>query len=117
MEDMASEYRILIRDLVPGHEQPEGKEYPNFFSSVTGDIVTIGEHCEPEHWVKNMVSLVNFHEALSVLSTSLYSGLPSQIEGIQAFIIEIESHGALRRPITATLKKTSRPQSSRMAQH
>ena len=62
---------------MPGHEQPEGIEYPNFFSSVTGDIVTIEDLCETEYWVKNMVSLVNFSETLSALSTSLYSGLPA----------------------------------------
>ena len=117
MEDMASDYRILIRDLVPGHQQPEGKEYPNFFLSVTGDIVTIEELREPDYWVKNMVSLVNFSEALSALSTSLLIWTTR----LDRSYIGIHNRNWVSWSTSEThysdIEKNSRPQSSCMAQH
>lgn len=105
MEDVALKYREMITDIVPGSDLPNSQRLPKFFSSVSGVSATVEELCKPEYWVNNLVSQVQFLDAMREMSTSLLSQLEQQTDGARIFLIEIGPRAALRRPIQEILNE------------
>ncbi|TLD24099.1 hypothetical protein PspLS_06954 [Pyricularia sp. CBS 133598] len=98
MNQIACEYLIQLGAL-EGSVNPEGAKRIPMVSSVTGKPINPGELARPEYWVDNMVSPVQFFDAIRTLT----SALKDQV-GIITDLIEVGPHPALRRPVLDTLK-------------
>lgn len=66
MKEVAPMYHSLLGDLCCGVSSPSD---PVMVSSVTGSKVTKEELAKSEYWVRNLVSPVQFLEALKSLGT------------------------------------------------
>ena len=78
-------------------------------SSVTGELIQHSALQNPQYWVDNMVSPVEFSKAIQALtaqipSTKMKLGL---LDVAITDIVEIGPHSALKRPILDTLSSTS----------
>ena len=103
MEAVATRYGTLIgtisgRDFQPGR--------PLMFSSVSGLHVSQGDLCCSDYWVKNLVSPVQFIQALSngCMQLSTKSREALKID----HIMELGPHGACRRYINEILAENSK---------
>ena len=110
MEDIAAEYAILIKEIVPksieGKPRNLGDALP-VFSSVTGTRLAPESFSNPEYWVSNLVSKVRFSDALSQMSSYLLMQRPSKQTG-KDLLIELGPHAALQRPVKDILDKIVR---------
>lgn len=104
MEHIASEYRRLIKDIVPGPSSIHGIAKPTLFSSVSGHQLVVEELHKVDYWVTNMVSQVKFSEALSHMCISLSSHVSNPTEKPSITLIEIGPHALLGRPVKETLR-------------
>ena len=108
MDEVSFEYRKAMDRLESG----EFTRQVPMISSVTRDIVTTESLCQPDYWIKNMTSPVEFHAALAkVLAQSgkgkrprKQLGQKTQIDLSITHVLEIGPHGALRGPIIETFK-------------
>ncbi|KAI9742337.1 MAG: hypothetical protein M1818_003870 [Claussenomyces sp. TS43310] len=107
MEDIASEYLVSIRGIIPRSQSTTEDKFAVMFSSVVGGIIVSDELSKPEYWVRNMVSQVKFSPALNDLCESLLREQPDQTEVAPLCLVEIGPHGALRRPVQETLDMNS----------
>ena len=101
MEEIATEYSFLIRDLWPRNNIPLPKgEYPTtaIFSSVTGREIAPEVLCTSDYWVTNLVSKVRFSDALSELSNYILERRQKSKTG-KDLLVEVGPHTALQRPI------------------
>lgn len=103
MEQIASEYRSLIRDIAPGCLQTHATSKPILFSSVSGRHIAMDELCTVDHWVTNMVSQVKFSEALSRMCSSLLTNVSNPTDKPSITLIEVGPHALLARPVKETL--------------
>lgn len=105
MAKIADEYLSLMGALSPSDDQAfaSSSDIP-MVSSVTGAIIQPSALADPQYWVDNMVSPVEFAKAVQVLTTQTPS---SKIKlGIDAAItdlVEVGAHSALKRPILDTV--------------
>jgi acyl transferase domain-containing protein/NADPH:quinone reductase-like Zn-dependent oxidoreductase len=108
MEEVAAEYRASIQNLDPGHNP---RHSVSMVSSVTGETVASAtDLCDSDYWVRNMVSPVQFSQALSKLvsrpKTRRKLGQKSHLDFHD--IVEVGPHSALQRPIEEVLKGAKR---------
>ncbi|KAJ2985763.1 hypothetical protein NUW58_g5359 [Xylaria curta] len=101
MQYIADEYARKISNLERGTRTAA---VPHMISSVTGGYVhTLQDICTPDYWVANMVSTVQFLNAIRTMSSlagrkgTRRLGDP-KLDAIEE-IVEIGPHSALRRPI------------------
>ncbi|KAI1348254.1 hypothetical protein F5Y01DRAFT_328626 [Xylaria sp. FL0043] len=96
MHAVADEYLHSLGALV---KSPETEvQRPRMISTVTGDLIDIGELTDPQYWVDNLVSPVKFSEAIQRLLRDV-SFSPDKAEPHVSDIIEIGPHAALQKPI------------------
>ncbi|KAG9201298.1 hypothetical protein G6514_005846 [Epicoccum nigrum] len=108
MEEVAAEYRANIQKLELGHNL---RHSVSMVSSVTGETVASAtDLCDPDYWVRNMVSPVQFSQALTKLvsrpKTRRKLGQKSHLDFHD--IVEVGPHSALQRPIEEVLKRAKR---------
>ncbi|KAI1485448.1 hypothetical protein F5X96DRAFT_682809 [Biscogniauxia mediterranea] len=104
MTSIAREYLIAMGTLEGSSSRMKGSRSSiPMVSSVTGRIVRPSLLTTAQYWVDNMVSPVQFADAIHILcqsSLTLKVGTGSITD-----IVEIGSHCALRRPVKDTLAK------------
>lgn len=109
MNGISSEYKNSIQDIVPPGCESAQQTMPVFFSSVTGFEIPTSRLSQPEYWVENMVSKVNFSDALCQMFSYPFQRKPNVENSISTalptHLVEIGPHPALRRPIKETLDK------------
>jgi NADPH:quinone reductase-like Zn-dependent oxidoreductase/SAM-dependent methyltransferase len=97
MNDIADIYRNSIQDL-----KMDEVVDARMISTVTGNLVTREDICNPEYWVQNMISPVLFSEAASKLIAGFSdietSDMVNHFPAVHD-IVEIGPHSALRGPI------------------
>ncbi|KAB8227946.1 uncharacterized protein BDW43DRAFT_316356 [Aspergillus alliaceus] len=109
MNDIASEYLQAVRELQKG-QGPLGAPARVMVSSVTGQRITPEELCKAEYWVRNMVSPVQFTEALSFLCSQSGKTKTKKIGGGHrnavnvTRLMEVGPHSALQGPTRDILK-------------
>ncbi|RAK93462.1 putative polyketide synthase [Aspergillus costaricaensis CBS 115574] len=111
MDEVSLEYQKAMDRLEPG----ELVQQTPMISSVTRDVVDTKSLCQPDYWIKNMTSPVEFHGALAkVLAQAGKGKRPRKRLGQKGqhdlsitHIIEIGPHGALRGPIGEILRNDS----------
>ncbi|KXL46852.1 MAG: hypothetical protein FE78DRAFT_30538 [Acidomyces sp. 'richmondensis'] len=112
MKHVAEEYRELLGDLRPS--KPRNIRSVSMFSSVTGSVVR-SDFLGADYWVENLVSPVQFCEALAALCFTRVqdkqTSLAADTTGAIVFadvLLELGPHGALQSAIKDTL--ASRPE-------
>lgn len=108
MEAIANEYRMLLSDLPNDKPKPSST---TMVSTVLGAVASTSQLSEASYWVRNLVSSVQFYDALRIAidtrtSTSRQLGLP-RLEQIYD-LVEIGPHPALRRPCMDIVKSSKR---------
>ena len=102
MKDVSSEYKRLIRNIRPG----QAKTWrPRMISSVTGREISMTELVEADYWAKNMVSQVNFAQAMATAIAKREAGPDSSAgdsDGVTD-LLEVGPHSALQAPIRECL--------------
>ncbi|KAI6268439.1 Type I Iterative PKS [Pyricularia oryzae] len=98
MDQIACQYLIQMGEL-EGPASLEGAKRIPMVSSVTGKTIDTSELARPQYWVDNMVSPVQFSDAIRTLTSAL-----KDQAGIITDLIEVGPHPALRRPVLDTLK-------------
>ncbi|KAF5020446.1 hypothetical protein F66182_7525 [Fusarium sp. NRRL 66182] len=111
---IAEEYRSVIGDLNTGTIPTTKQDVPVFYSSLTGNTVTVSALQKPDYWVDNLVSPVEFSKAFSLMCSNV--GAPVKKLGAAARaaarrpkiteVLEIGPHSALRGPIRETIEST-----------
>lgn len=99
MELVAEGYLAALKDIKPRNASGATR----FFSSVTGLEIDASE-LGASYWVKNLVSPVQFGEALKNMCTGLKQASTSQEEN--TMLVEVGPHAALEGPVRQTLKAT-----------
>jgi acyl transferase domain-containing protein len=100
MKQVHAEYINSIQDIEPG---PLNSEAPIMISSVTGKRISTNELKQPEYWAKNMVSPVQFVEAVEHICAS--NVLRKKLDGSHLnnlhvdVCVEIGPHPALSGPV------------------
>ncbi|KAF7558100.1 hypothetical protein G7Z17_g20 [Cylindrodendrum hubeiense] len=100
MQTVAEEYLFLMGSLddIDTHDLKIATEVP-MVSSVSGQILHPATLTRGQYWVDNMVSPVQFSDAVQVLTQSkLKAGL-----GRITDLVEVGPHPALRRPVQDTI--------------
>ncbi|KAK3315828.1 putative polyketide synthase [Apodospora peruviana] len=99
MELMADDYLASMKDIQPRKSSGSVR----FFSSVTGlelDTPELGA----SYWVKNLVSPVQFTQALRSMCLALNEAIKISSQQSNSILVEIGPHGALEGPVKQTLK-------------
>src|SRR5690606_34147125 len=96
---VADDYLASLEGIQP--RSPSSGTNTKFFSSVTGLEIDPAE-LGPSYWVRNLVSTVQFGDALRSMCFTLNEAVSSQQESIM--LIEVGPHGALEGPVKQTLK-------------
>ncbi|KAI6381444.1 hypothetical protein MCOR25_001140 [Pyricularia grisea] len=98
MNQIASEY-LTQMGVLHGCANPDVAKRIPMVSSVTGKTIDPSELAKAQYWVDNMVSPVQFSDAVRTLT----SALKDQVGSITD-LVEVGPHPALRRPVLDTLK-------------
>ncbi|KAF5699716.1 polyketide synthase [Fusarium globosum] len=116
MATIADEYRSLIGDLEAGTNILPGQVAPVFYSSLGGTVSSASALQNPDHWVDNLVSPVQFSKAFSLMCSNTSSSAPVKKLGSSAKatvkppkitqVLEIGPHAALRGPIREIMELT-----------
>ncbi|CAM1507705.1 Fc.00g045530.m01.CDS01 [Cosmosporella sp. VM-42] len=96
MELVADHYLASLKDI-----QPRKSAKTRYFSSVTGLEIS-GTDLGASYWVKNLISPVQFSQALGNMCLTLNEAISSQQEN--SILVEVGPHGALEGPVKQTLK-------------
>ncbi|KAL8719989.1 MAG: hypothetical protein Q9225_003081 [Loekoesia sp. 1 TL-2023] len=107
MQKIADEYFRLIQDINDNTTSHKISNVPVVFSTVTGVRMAAGELAVANHWVTNLVSTVQFSEALQSMADYLQSQRADN-KNANDILLEIGPTSALQRPVTDTLKSTGR---------
>nr|ALQ32787.1 putative polyketide synthase [Fusarium bulbicola] len=109
MATIADEYRSAIGDLEAGTNISPGQVGPVFYSSLGGTVSSVSALQNPDHWVDNLISPVQFSKAFSLMCSNASSSAPVKKLGSSAKatvkppkitqVLEIGPHAALRGPI------------------
>lgn len=110
MKHMAEEYKDALQTIL----SPAKRDLRTVFASpVTGDFVTSAEDFGPEHWVRNLVSPVQFSKALERMVLGPVSPDKSPQTTCEStnvdILVEIGAHDTLSGPIRQTLKDQRLP--------
>ena len=111
MEAVAEEYRSLLQGMgMALSEKKSDTQTPVMISSVTGKRITPAELTNPDYWVSNLVSPVQFTAAVTRLFSSTQRGTIrkkldlSHKNHVQVdSLLEVGPHAALQGPIRDTL--------------
>lgn len=116
MATIANEYRSLIGDLEAGTNILPGQVAPVFYSSLGGTVSSASALQNPDHWVDNLVSPVQFSKTFSLMCSNTSSSAPVKKLGSSAKatvkppkitqVLEIGPHAALRGPIREIMELT-----------
>ncbi|KAG9506470.1 Type I Iterative PKS, partial [Fusarium musae] len=116
MATIAEEYRSAIGDLEAGTNISPGQVTPVFYSSLGGTVSSVSALQNPDHWVDNLVSPVQFSKAFSLMCSNASSSAPVRKLGSSAkatvkppkitHVLEIGPHAALRGPIREIMELT-----------
>ena len=111
MHEIASEYLVLLQDLESNHKRRDVR----MMSSVTSEIISMETACTGEYWVQNMISPVNFHEAMRLCCfRSSTSDIVKKLdrshlnEIVTHSWVEVGPHSALQGPIRDIVKSVQR---------
>ena len=111
MHEISTEYLNLLQQLDEGSKGTTAL----MMSSVTCEIVTVQEACKAQYWVQNMVSPVNFLEAMRLCCfRHSVDGIVKKLdrshlkEVVSHFWVEIGPHSALQGPFRDILKSVQR---------
>ena len=99
MEMISVPYLQSMVDIQPQEGDPHRKMY----SAVTGELVEPGE-LGPINWVRNLVSPVQFYDALHDLLRPMQAGRRCSETAVDV-LLEIGPHSALQGPANQTMKK------------
>ncbi|KAI0484906.1 hypothetical protein GGR56DRAFT_680801 [Xylariaceae sp. FL0804] len=105
MKAVAEDYAAAMGSLQKG----SGQDPTVMVSSVTGQIVEPEVLAEPQYWVDNMVSPVQFAQALEKLTAWAAAGTDTLMAKSTdnpvalADLVEVGAHSALRRPVRETV--------------
>ncbi|KAI0385542.1 polyketide synthase PksD [Hypomontagnella monticulosa] len=99
MQNVAKEYLSLLDSLEPPSQDVRNTAV--MISSVTGQRIAPATLLDGQYWVENLTSPVRFADALQYLVTAA-----TKIDNLETMTdyVEVGPHGALRRPLTDTLK-------------
>lgn len=97
MRVIADQYLSSIKDIETLQPEPGATMY----SSVTGASISAKE-LKPEYWVSNMVSPVQFNQAVSAIFQTSGAGRRRQRGGVDN-ILEVGPHSALQGPLRQIL--------------
>lgn len=101
MSEIADLYLARMGKLSAGDEITESCP---MISSVTGDVIEAPTLRNPQYWVDNMVSPVEFSKAVGVLAAQTPSDkIKLGMDGAITDVVEVGPHSALKRPILDTL--------------
>ena len=102
MNAIVEDYKRLVGTLEPGN-LGEILEQPPFYSSVTGSLAALEYLQTVEYWIKNLVSPVQFLQAMTAMFTETAPGVKKlgarKTSTPITELLEIGPHGALRGPI------------------
>lgn len=99
MQHVAKEYLSLLNSLEPPCQDVRNTTI--MVSSITGQRVAPSTVLDSQYWVENLTSPVRFADALQYLAIAAPN--IDKLETITDYV-EVGPHGALRRPLTDTLK-------------
>ncbi|KAJ5894604.1 hypothetical protein N7495_006295 [Penicillium taxi] len=112
MKEIADLYMQALGELESDYTG--NKHWPEMISSVTGDWVKPGDTACAAHWVNNMVSPVQFSDALSTLCSGSSADLSKKLDGSHRrkvsidHILEAGPHSVLQGPCKDVLKNIKR---------
>ncbi|CAF3585114.1 unnamed protein product [Fusarium graminearum] len=116
MATIADEYRSAIGGIEAGTSTTTGQVAPVFYSSLGGTVCLVSALQNPDHWVDNLVSPLQFSKALSLMSSNDSPSAPVKKLGSSAKstvntpkitqVLEIGPHAALRGPIREIMELT-----------
>ena len=102
MNSIAEDYKRLVGILESGN-LGANLEQPPFYSSVTGSLASLKDLLTVEYWIKNLVSPVQFFQAITAMFTDTTPGVKKlgarKTSAPITELLEIGPHGALRGPI------------------
>ena len=108
MNRVAAEYLGLIRDLEQP-DKPKSNQKLLMYSSVTGSVVSAEKLATGEYWVQNLVSKVNFSDALKNMyldNVQRSTGILAQSKGKNSvYIMELGPHSVLQRSVNETIRE------------
>ena len=106
MRVIADEYLASIKSI---QTLPMTKSSPVFYSSVVGAQMNPSE-LDASYWVRNMVSPVQFVQALGAIFPSAAAGVRRRRRDglLPDVIVEVGPHGALQGPVRQILAKNGR---------
>lgn len=103
MVPVSDEYRSLMGTLSPraaAEQQQQSQSDVQVVSSVTGGLIATSEMTKPDYWVQNLVSPVQFSQALVALCTSNVAKKQLKVGGGAelpvSHLVEVGPHGALQ---------------------
>lgn len=103
MVPVSDEYRSLMGTLSPRaavEQQQQSHSDVQVVSSVTGGLIATSEMTKPDYWVQNLVSPVQFSQALVALCTSNVAKKQLKVGGGAelpvSHLVEVGPHGALQ---------------------
>ena len=108
MNQVAGEYAGAIKDIAPPSRHTGTLR---IVSTVTGELVTdIACFSDPQYWVRNLVSPVQFSNALLQLTAKPKGArkLGKKAQVVCSDVVEIGPHAALKRPVEETLSHNKR---------
>lgn len=102
MNTIATQYLELLGTL---QKRTISSGVPKMASSVTGELITADELCDPNYWVQNMVSPVQFVSAVTRIITQTPKDLKKKMNKshksvvVTNHLVELGPHSALQGPI------------------
>ncbi|KAK1140308.1 Type I Iterative Polyketide synthase (PKS) [Aspergillus melleus] len=97
MEAIAEEYRSQLQSISPPSTSSDMDKLPLFVSSVSGKAIATKQLSLPDYWVRNLVSEVQFSEAITQLATASGDDTESTLQS--DYYVEIGPHSAMQRAI------------------
>lgn len=89
-------------NLKPKQVQSPEKERIEFYSSVSGTLLSLDELHKPEYWVRNLVSQVKFSAPLQLMCESIRDQGSAKHSSLH-YLVEIGPHRSLERPTHETI--------------
>lgn len=121
MTTISEEFLSLISDIEGSTNNPD-KSSTLMVSTLTGTLVGAEELLDPKYWVRNLVSPVRFHQAISQLckppmanNRVLKLDLSHRKDCSVDCLVEVGPHSALQSPIRSVLRHFNNTTSEYMA--
>lgn len=105
MAPVAEEYARLVGKIDEGAATLQGKQPPRLFSSLLGREASTEELLDPDYWVRNLLSPVEFNKGLqSLLAAAVPGAFLTSKNVFVNDVVEIGPRAALRTPIRDILQ-------------